>query len=305
MKAEEKQIQRYISKELTHFVGRGKRTESQYRLLIKILREGLLYNTKANVSLVVNLSAKISQNEMYLPQMVCFCDIPVEDLTLHIKKYSKFGISFSKDFVVKQGGAPVHYIPAQSHVKTLLNITPEQSVEFVRPEGGEHLYKDINKAEYFDEVVKRYHKLFQVLHKCIYEAAQHRTMQGANNSVNSFWDSPKDTEGYPVLGFPHNALSKLKLPINNNPGRDAMWYDEQLSQFQTFLYFHIFSFLKFFNHNLSDEHEENFYFEREWRVMGSIQFKVEDVRRILIPERYSRQFRDDCPNYYGQVTFVE
>ena len=85
----EREIQRYISKELTHFTGQGKRKESQYQLLIKILREGWIaypkHNTETRVGLAINPNAKISQNEMYLPQMVCFCDIPVEDLTLHKK----------------------------------------------------------------------------------------------------------------------------------------------------------------------------------------------------------------------------
>jgi len=300
-----KESQRYISKELTHFIGRGKRTNSQYKLLIKILKEGRLYNPNVGVNLAVNLSAKISQNEMYLPQMVCFSDIPVEDLTIHKNKFSSIGIAFNKDFIVKQGGVPIHYIPAQSHVRVLLNITPEQSVEFVKPEGGEHLYKDINEGEYFDEIVKRYHKLFSFLHKLIVEAAHYRSMQGTNTSLHSIWDLPKDGEGYPLIDFPHDALRRIQPHINNNPGRDAIWYSQQLAQLKHFLDFYIFSFLKFFNHNLSDEHKENYYFEREWRVVGRIQFNMEDVRRVLIPKRYSRRFRDDCPNYCGQVTFID
>lgn len=304
----ERKIQQYISKELTHFIGRGKRKESQYKLLIRILREGWIayskHNTEVRVGLVVNPNAKISQNEMYLPQMVCFCDIPVEDLTLHIKKYSSFGISFNKDFIVQQGGVPVHYIPTQSHVKALLNITPEQSVEFVKPGGGEHLYKDINKGEYFDEVVKRYHKLMQVLHKLIHEAAHSRATREVDTSEYSIFDLPKDADGYPILDFAFSALERIKPHVNNTPGRDAIWYDQQLSQLENFFNFHIFSFLKFFNHNLSEHDRKNYYFEREWRVVGRIQFNMEDVRRVLIPEKYSRRFRNDCPNYCGQVTFI-
>ncbi len=300
----EREIQRYISKELTHFTGQGKRKGSQYKLLIKILREGWIaypkHNTETRVRLAINPNAKISQNEMYFPQMVCFCDIPVEDLTLHIKKYSSFGISFNKDFIVQQGGVPVHYIPTQSHVKALLNITPEQSVEFTKPGGGERLYKDIDKGEYFDEVVKRYLKLMGVLHKLIFEAAR-----GANALEDSIFHLPKDAEGYPYMNFPRNLLERMKPDIDNNPVSDAIWYDQQLGQLENFFNFHIFSFLKFFNHNLPEHDKKNYYFEREWRVVGRIQFNMEEVRRVLIPENYSRQFRNDCPNYYGQVTFTE
>ena len=304
--------QRYISHELTHFVGSKLRKsknkskeDKQYELLIRILGEGWLYNPKVGVDLVVNLSAKISQNEMYLPQMVCFSDIPIEDLTLHKKKYSRFGISFNKDFVVKQGGVPMHYIPSESYVKVLLNVTPEQSVEFLEADEGEHLAKVIKRSEYFDEIVKRYHKLFSVLHKLIVEAARCRSIQGTNAWVDSIWDLPKDGDDYPRIDLPYDLARRIKPNIKNNPGRDAIWYSQQLSQLQRFLDFYILSFLKFFNHNLTDEHKENYYFEREWRVGGRVQFNMDDVRRVLIPEGYSRQFRDDCPDYCGQVTFTE
>jgi hypothetical protein len=280
--------QRYISRELTHFVGSNLREsrnkskeDKQYKLLIKILREGLLYNRNTNVSLAVNLSAKISENEMYLPQMVCFSDIPLEDLTIHTNKYSSIGISFNKDFIVERGGMPMHYIPAQSRISTLLNITPEQSVEFVEPEGGEHLYKDITRGEYFNEVVKRYHKLFRVLHKLIFEAANYGLTNGVNAPANSIWSLPKDTDGYPLMDFPDNSLSRIKPHINITPGDDAIWYDMQLTQLQMFLDYHIFSFLKFFKHNLPDAHRENYYFEREWRVVGRVQFNMEDNKKNI------------------------
>jgi hypothetical protein len=35
-------VQRYVSSELSHFVGKGKSEEDQYRLLLEILRTGLL-----------------------------------------------------------------------------------------------------------------------------------------------------------------------------------------------------------------------------------------------------------------------
>lgn len=302
-------MQRYISKELTHFIGKGKRKEAQYKLLIKILREGWIaypnHNTVDRVGLVVNLNKKISQNEMYFPQIVCFCDIPVEDLALHIKKYSSFGISFNKDFIVQHNGVPVHYIPTQSHVKTLLNITPEESVEFVKPGGGEHLYKDMDKGEYFDEVVKRYHKLIGVLHKLIHEAAQSRAARGANTWEHSIFDLPKDADGYPITDTHPSLLERMKPDIDKRPLRDAIWYSQQLTQLENFFNFHIFSFIKFFNHNLSEQDRNNYYFEREWRVVGKIQFNMKDVRRVLIPEIYSKRFRDDCPDYCDQVTFVE
>jgi hypothetical protein len=43
---------------------------------------------------------------MINPDMVCFCDIPFEDLSIHVKKYSFTGLSFTKDFVASKGGCP-------------------------------------------------------------------------------------------------------------------------------------------------------------------------------------------------------
>ena len=42
---------------------------------------------------------------------MCFCDIPVGDLGLHMRKYSPFGLAFKKDFFAEQGALPVFYVP--------------------------------------------------------------------------------------------------------------------------------------------------------------------------------------------------
>jgi hypothetical protein len=128
--------QRYVSTELTHFVGRGLVTEKQYRLLMKIINEGWLthppHNPNRSGNLSVNTAAKFSTNEMYNPEMVCFCDIPVADLGIHISKYSPFGLSFSKDFVVKHGGCPVFYVPLPANVLAPKDVTPEERIQLLR-----------------------------------------------------------------------------------------------------------------------------------------------------------------------------
>ncbi len=301
----DKKSQRYISNELTHFIGKGKRTNSQYDILIKILKEGWLtypphtHNIGAN--LIVSPSAKISKNEMYSPQIVCFCDIPVEDLAIHVNKYSKFGISFYKEFIIKQGGAPVYYLPLKSRVRDFINLSLEDLKEFNKPDGGSHLLKTIDKGDYFDDIVRRYHKLFRFLHKCIYETLKSKEIE------NFIWDYPKDYDGYHELDLPRYVVDDIKSHSKNStadPVMDAIWYDRQLGQFEKFLNFHIFSFIKFYDNRLSETHPENYYFEREWRVVGNIKFSMKDVMRVLIPEKYAKQFRRDCPRYFGQMTFI-
>jgi hypothetical protein len=97
--------QRYVSAELAHFVGRGLAEAEQYKLLVKIIKEGSIthhpHSLNISGNLSVNTGAKFSANDMYCPQSICFCDIPLADLGIHITKYSRFGLSFSKDFLVK------------------------------------------------------------------------------------------------------------------------------------------------------------------------------------------------------------
>jgi hypothetical protein len=74
-------------------------------------------------------------------------------------------------------------------------------------------------------------------------------------------------------------------------------------QVRKFLDFHVLSHLKFFNPYLYDEHVDNFYMEREWRVMRQVRFRLVDVRRIVLPEQFARRFRRDFPRYDGEIMF--
>lgn len=110
--------QRYVSDELTHFVGRGLRAPEQYDLLVRILRTGRLaphpHDPDLAGDLAVDLDAAPSSNRAYDPLAVCLCDIPVGDLEIHIRKYSPFGLSFRKAFAVAAGASPLFYVAAAS-----------------------------------------------------------------------------------------------------------------------------------------------------------------------------------------------
>jgi hypothetical protein len=146
-------IQRYVSDELSHFVGRGRAPDERYALLIHILKSGWLthppHNPNISGNLNVNASARLSTNDMYSPQIVCFCDIPAEDLHIHTSKYSRFGFSLAKDFVAQQGGAPVQYVPRSG-----------------RPEG---LFNSVTFADVFDRMLPEYHALMDQFRKAIME----------------------------------------------------------------------------------------------------------------------------------------
>src|SRR5690349_17982156 len=112
-------IQDCVTDELGHFVGRGEASdEDRYRLLLKILGDGILLSNPSNPMEAGNIAplphGTDRFGEYFKMQKVCFCDIPEEDLQLHTEKYSRFGLAFSRDFLITQGANPVFYIPSSA-----------------------------------------------------------------------------------------------------------------------------------------------------------------------------------------------
>jgi Putative abortive phage resistance protein AbiGi, antitoxin len=68
---------------------------------------------------------------------------------------------------------------------------------------------------------------------------------------------------------------------------------------------HFLSFCVPFDSAKTDADLENYYMEREWRVVGDVRFDLDDVFRVILPKGYAKRFRADRPNYSGQVTFAD
>jgi hypothetical protein len=68
----------------------------------------------------------------------------------------------------------------------------------------------------------------------------------------------------------------------------------------TFCYMH--GLTKVFNPALADNDPENFYLEREWRVIGQVRFTAADVARVLVPKGFGDRLRDDEGRFGGEVT---
>ena len=255
--------QRYVSSELSHFVGRGLKVEEQYSLLLKILKEGWIthppHNPNVSGNLSVNTSTPFSSNRMYAPEIVCFCDIPTADLGIHVGKYSPFGLSFSKDFIVRQGGCPVFYVPLQTAVRSSRDVPPEELMRLLQESRPEALYEDISKRDYLDRMMGEYIALIGTFRSWIIE----------NRSA-------------PGVPDEHRRLMEL----------------------ERFLSFHIFSYIKFYDHTCADDHDDNYYLEREWRVVGNVNFSIEDIETIFMPKVFSKRFREDFPSYCSQFVFV-
>jgi len=183
--------------------------------MVRIISDGFLshppHSRNMSGNLPIDPGAQLTSDRMFIPQVVCFCDIPIDDLPFHMSKYSRFGLAFQKKFIISKDGSPVRYVPLA----------------------------------------------------CI-------------------------TSFEKLIGY-YNTL--IERPSTSN------WQHD--------LYFslarHVFSFIKFFDSSLPDDHPDNFYFEREWRVFGNIDFALNDVCRVHVPEEFEDTFRTQLPDYHGQL----
>jgi hypothetical protein len=120
--------QRYVSPELTHFVGRRLSEDQQYLLLVNdILKGGCLkFPPIDDRQCTEGLSGSslplvggtpmpdLDDTEAGYSRVVCFCDILVGDLEIHMSKYGRFGLSFLKRFLIAKGANPVLYVAKKS-----------------------------------------------------------------------------------------------------------------------------------------------------------------------------------------------
>jgi hypothetical protein len=163
-------IQRYVSDELTHFVGRNMADdENRYILFMKILTSGLMTNPNVGSHLEIKLTSKVSENEMFNPKVICFCDISIGDLEIHKQKYGPFGISFLKTYLAQKGANPVFYV-----AKNSILVAPSDSLMYwwsedraleLSSSSEASLSKVDRRSAYFDQMTAEYHEIFRSLLK--------------------------------------------------------------------------------------------------------------------------------------------
>lgn len=290
--------QRYVSNELSHFVGKGRPEEEQYDILVnKILKPGWLTHPPHDVTGKPNVNIDdlkdISTSEMITPNVICFCDIPEIDLGIHVSKYSKFGLSFNKDFLISKGASPVFYVANEAPATAFLHGV-------------------IGNAQLMDKINEAYRRgcmdratLFDAMVKGIFALV--RGLEGLNPDERAWsfqYPTPdhfaKNKENLEsILGVTDDELSALRNLLAN-PKVFAT-----LKVCTEFLCYYVFSFVKCFNAKGSFEDETNYYMEREWRITGNLKFSLNDVRRIFLPANYAARLRIDLPSYIGQISFVD
>jgi abortive phage resistance protein AbiGi (putative antitoxin) len=235
--------QRYVGRDLSHFVGRDRPPEEQYQILSQILTSGWLLGSppqekNSTGHIRIDSSKSFSLNEMLVPQMLCFCDIPLTELTIHCHKYGRFGLAFSKRFLADRGARPVIYVPADGKTLAAYSVNPQSGLNFAHRHGAESLGNWAPTGRHFDEFIPQLR----------------RTLDRAGEA-------------------PTSSLSN-------------------------FLHRDILSFYKFFDLAQAEQHPDNYYFEREWRILGNVKFGAQDVTRVFMPSEYVERFSKEKTNAF-------
>jgi len=213
----------------------------------------------------VRLDGEIASNKFVVPEMVCFCDIPQDKLGIHTNKYSPFGIAFRKEFLIKQGANPVMYVARDAATPLQLVGEPGEFSNFFANEDDNSLLASNQERGHFLEKLKR--RLLEM-----------------------------------SIGY-SEALQK-ELSAYRRDAADASDLRERLLINIEFLmgsFCYLFGLLKTFDPSLPDSHPDNYYMEREWRVLGRVHFTTDDISTLVIPEGFKNRLKSDLPGYRGGV----
>jgi hypothetical protein len=123
---------------------------------------------------------------------------------------------------------------------------------------------------------------------------------GGRPSLLHFYDPKPDTP-LPTRGISSQvAFDRFWQYLNKFHKRVEAGDDSELAtvwrRVVEFLDLSVLSYLKFYDYRLHDEHEDNYYMEREWRASKSIQFELNDIQRIIIPTTAAESYAGHSPN---------
>jgi hypothetical protein len=89
--------------------------------------------------------------------------------------------------------------------------------------------------------------------------------------------------------------------VHNRP-RDA---DEAILRMEEFMEKDFLPFLKAFNPDLADDHIDNFYMEREWRLRGILSFSLNDIAEVILPEKFIERLIADFQPLKDRIVTTE
>ncbi len=286
----------YVSNSLTHFVGRSRPSDKdRYELLCEVIRGGVLMDpshkgrrdpifrlrmlgksgSQADISTCPGLDyssypnvrhdakSNLSDNSLLRFEIVCFCDIPDNELAIHCAKYGHFGLAFSKQFLVSKGASPVMYVPRPGWYEIVL-----RSHDRITGKLDEEMRGEGSRASLMDAAFD-FHNHELAMNRFM---EQQERMREAFRQLKSFDD---------VLSVKKDLHAMLL--------------------YQTTIEAFIFGYLKFFDPTLPPEDIDNYYMEREWRVAGKVEFGITDIESVYVAPPFVDQALNDFPALVGRV----
>ena len=261
----------YISDYLCHFVGRSRANDDErFDLLVKIIKEKQL---KANLDTPDNPSLYTSSNYkgdrlgeiLERCDCVCFCDIPDDMLEIHTSKYSRFGIGFTKPFLASQGARPVMYVPLSARMKEpCFTDTPKDN--------------PIDYYLYLNKLSNNLNPMLMLLNAFFKFDNQIRQL------INAGGDLKRSVELYDG--------TVLKELLDGHA--------HQMMFSETVAWATQCSYVKVFDETLAEDDPDNYYMEREWRSLKSVDFSVNDIQKVYLPsQQYRERFMAEFPDYAG------
>jgi hypothetical protein len=296
--------QRYVSNELSHFVGSGKADPAeQYDILVKVLKTGwLTHSPEGHRGASLQLGKPISSDEFIQYRVVCFCDIPEPDLAIHVQKYSKFGLAFKKDFLTDQGACPVFYVAKEGPIANpKINMVSDQLVDRVKAALAKQ-----------DQPKPRQAAIEGILDRALYFDMSVEIVCDVLYALDAFCneENQRQFRGLPIERVKRRlgqffSLSGAQIDLLETGLKGNAQAANASRMITEFLMHHIFSFIKCFDAQLVPDDQRNYYMEREWRIAGNLSFNLNDVHRVFLPSGYAKKFRNDLPAYSAQLSFVD
>jgi len=174
-----------------------------------------------------------------------------------MSKYGRFGISFAKSSLVASGANPVFYVARDSQISF---FDQHRWRELIDSSGAASPQEKIEEASHsgYEYLTRR--DYFEIAHTN-YE----RHVKDFQAAVHQL------AGGQPVIDMLHTE-----------------------GNLHVFMTFHLFSYMKFFDSTLAADDPNNFYMEREWRMLRNFQFKRTDVTQVILPASYVKGLATDA-----------
>lgn len=104
---------------------------------------------------------------------------------------------------------------------------------------------------------------------------------------------------YNINGFYKVSPGGIKVGINDKWQNFLADLAKKVYKFDDF----ILQYIKIFDDSLPDDHPDNYYMEREWRITDNIKFELTDVTRIIFPQKFKDTLLQEVPFFkqYNEI----